>query len=321
MEMSAVFAKQPKQSQKAAKPSADDDERDATIEKKPEVETAKPTTVVTSDAGEKHAVEVPVEDLPQGEDGYKKALSASRKEARERDKAAREAEKRLQEMERELMELRGWKSAADTLVPKPTPTKKEPEPEKPIEFDPADFFDPEKARRIFGEIETRAEKRAYERAKTEFESWKEKEFTPSQEKAWMKELNRSERIAREKHKDWLDAWKFFEGEMDNDPSLLERWRNHDDPAEFAYSTAKTLMAFKEAGGSIDAYRQKIENEARERVLAEIAAGKTNESPEEKPTKPPIPKESLAGARGTGASVNKTYAGRPSLKEVFGKPKK
>ena len=102
--------------------------------------------------------------------------------------------------------------------------------------------------------------------------------------ATMEERNiaRSAAKARGKYEDWEDVSGAFSDMMRQNPILELQLRDADDPAEFAYSTAKTHMELQKHGGDINA------------LVAARVQEELNKAP---PAPPPAIPESLAGASG------------------------
>ena len=81
-------------------------------------------------------------------------------------------------------------------------------------------------------------------------------------------LQTSEAIARSRHKDFDEKVAKFGELAQSTPGLAQQMISAPDPAEFAYRTAANHIALQEAGG-LDAMRQKIEEETRVKVRAEL----------------------------------------------------
>ena len=99
--------------------------------------------------------------------------------------------------------------------------------------------------------------------------------------------------------------------------MVQSLRAHHNPAEYAYQTGRAFIVAKDAGGSIDGLRKKIEAELRPQIEAEVKkqfALKTAAG---------IPK-TTAGARGRGetaAQSEEVWNGPTPMKEIFGRKRR
>lgn len=115
-------------------------------------------------------------------------------------------------------------------------------------------------------------------------------------------LEVSEMLAREKHPDFEEKLAVFEDLVRQNPALAVELRNHRNPAEYAYTTAKNYAEVKQFGDfeGIDALKEKI----RQELIAEAAA-----------TKPAIP-SSLATERNVGSRSGPAWSGPKPLSELL-----
>lgn len=95
-----------------------------------------------------------------------------------------------------------------------------------------------------------------------------------------------------------EAYAFF----DQNPHLTQGFRNAPSPYHEAVATYRKMKAMQEIGDDPQAYRARIEEEVRQRLLAEMQA-------QPKPTAPP---PSMAAAPGTGAGKAPTASGFDAL---------
>lgn len=95
-----------------------------------------------------------------------------------------------------------------------------------------------------------------------------------------------------------EAYAFF----DQNPHLTAQFRNAPSPYHAAVETYRKIKAMQEIGDDPQAYRARIEEEVRQRLLAEMQS-------QPKPNAPP---PSMAAAPGTGAGKAPTASGFDAL---------
>lgn len=126
-------------------------------------------------------------------------------------------------------------------------------------------------------------------------------------------LNTAETIARSKYQDFDEKVAVFAEIMQQNPSIHSQWLNSPDPAEFAYKLAKNHQDIQQLG-SIDAMRQKIEQDTEARVRAKIEAEYKAKMEEDAKTRAALPR-SLSDVRGTQANPP-VWAGPTSLDDIL-----
>jgi hypothetical protein len=120
-----------------------------------------------------------------------------------------------------------------------------------------------------------------------------------------RQIARSANQARAKYQDYDDAVGIFSQMMQQNPALERQLRDHENPGEFAYSTAKTQMEIAQYG-SIDALIQAKVKAETERLQAELKPA---------PTPPTIPTSLADQQSSRGGS---TAYSPPSLDEILGR---
>jgi type IV secretory pathway VirB10-like protein len=120
-----------------------------------------------------------------------------------------------------------------------------------------------------------------------------------------RQIARSANQARAKYQDYDDAVGIFSQMMQQNPALERQLRDHENPGEFAYTTAKTQMEIAQYG-SIDALIQAKVKAETERLQAELKPA---------PTPPTIPNSLADQQSSRGGST--TYS-PPSLDEILGR---
>jgi hypothetical protein len=88
----------------------------------------------------------------------------------------------------------------------------------------------------------------------------------------------SESFARKEHSDYDEVMDHFQDMATKNPALYYEAQNSPLPAVSAYEMAKRDMKMSEIG-DIDAYTEKVQKEAYQRALKELASKKTNVPPD------------------------------------------
>jgi vacuolar-type H+-ATPase subunit E/Vma4 len=109
--------------------------------------------------------------------------------------------------------------------------------------------------------------------------------------------------ARARHADYDDKEKVFVQLAQENPYLVAQLQQAPDPAEFAYKTAEYNLAMKEAGGSLEALKQ--------RIAAELS---TQKADEHKAKAAALPKG--LGNVGTGRKSAAVFTGPTDLDSIY-----
>jgi hypothetical protein len=244
------------------------------------------------------------EHVPDSFEGFKKALSATRGDKRK-------LKKQYREVEMQLAEFKGRYSTLEQQLQRQAAIQQPPEPIKPepVKAPPPDITDDNfylqgpktikdyvehRFAALDGRLnETRAE---YDRRVAELRT----------------DIIREN--ARRRHSDYDEVTASFKGK--EPPHVAADILNSADPAERLYEYAK---AFREFSGvdSVDAFRAKIEADVRAKVEDEYAAKSQAVAPQHQAPKPPVPQQSLAGARGNGFGKPAVWSGPRSLEQIVG----
>lgn len=300
-------------SEKRAEPSSEPvaepvetSEASETPAEKVEAQGQKPATVTVADDDDDDKDD-PVD---QSLEGLRKALTAvrgdkrkARKQWREAEKRAEEAAKSAAETARRLAALEGQLAVYQQMGARPQAPAEVPKPEQLPDF----FGDPDAHL-------TAREKRIRDEIREARESMKAETFK--------RDADRSERRLRREYQDYDEAkTAFMRAVLDErgqirDPRLWSLVTDDPEPAEVVYTEGKKLLR----GG-------KPESEAKmEAEIAELKAQLASQSgrsvasveqPRSAAQPKPVPKPSIASARGTGNGVPKAYAGPRSTREIFG----
>lgn len=127
-----------------------------------------------------------------------------------------------------------------------------------------------------------------------------------QEQVKLVRIETAQAAARARHADYDEMEGVFASLAEQNPYLVAQLQQAQDPAEFAYKTAKFHREMEAAGGSIDALRERIAAEVRAEQQAKFQA-----------TAQSLPK-TLAGAVGQGRSSANVYTGPTSLDDIYAK---
>jgi hypothetical protein len=222
-------------------------------------ETAPKETVSETPVAEKPA-EVEAETEPGKRDPFDKyrdpdsgrlvpldELKSERGKRQEAQKTLTEREKLLAERDAELKELR-----ARLAAPQPSPQYQQPPaPQQPAPQRPDPWTDPVGAM-----------------------DFDRKQLESKQEFAIFEtRLELSEELMSAKP-DYADMKATFIEAANANPALAQQMVKHPMPARFVYEEGKRLAAMKEVGSDIGAYRKRLEDEVRAKVLEELKTGTT-----------------------------------------------
>lgn len=119
-------------------------------------------------------------------------------------------------------------------------------------------------------------------------------------------FNTSQMLAAQKYSDLDEAVEVFQEAAKANPALAMALQQQAHPYEFAYKEGKRLQLLKEVGDDPASYRQKLEEEIRTKVLAELQPGAPKVS---LPT-------SLAGARSSATRSAPAFTGPTPLDNMF-----
>ena len=75
--------------------------------------------------------------------------------------------------------------------------------------------------------------------------------------------------ANARHDDYKEAFDAFQEAAKDNPALAEIAAGERDPGEYIYKTGKNFRQLDDAGGDVDALRERIRLEEREKILAEL----------------------------------------------------
>jgi hypothetical protein len=244
------------------------------------------------------------EHVPDNLDGLKKALGAARGDKRKARKAYREVETQLAELKGRITAYEAQLQRQAANPQPPAPVKPEPPKAPPPDITDDNFYlQGPKAIKDYVEHrfaaldgrlnETRAE---YDRRVSEIRT----------------DISREN--ARRRHSDYDEVTASFRGK--EPPYVAQDIVGSPDPAERLYEYAK---AFREFSGvdSVDAFRAKIEADVRAKVEAEYAAKAQTATPQHQAPRPPVPQQSLAGARGNGSGKQAAWSGPRPIEQIFG----
>jgi hypothetical protein len=124
-------------------------------------------------------------------------------------------------------------------------------------------------------------------------------------------LQTSETIAKSRYADFDEKLSIFTELVTQTPGLVEQMMQSQDPADFAYRTAKNHKELRDAG-DIDSLRAKIEKETRIKIEAELKE-KAEALQKERAALP----TSLSDVRGTSKQLNRpVWNGPQSLEEIL-----
>lgn len=242
------------------------------------------------------------EHVPDDLEGLKRALAAARGDKRK-------ARKQWQDTEKALAEVNGRLSAyqQQQARPHPAPAAAPPEQPKPSDIDEAGYFAGPAAVK---EYVTAREKAQREELLKEVRENLGPQFVQQAKEQF------SEASARRRYPDFqakLDAFKQIAT-----PAEFQRAAREADPYEYVYQYAATYEQVKDTPTLEDLKKKWREEWEAEMASSQEPRERQAQSPESQPApaKPPVPK-SLAGARGSGASVTPQWTGPTAFYRLFG----
>lgn len=132
-------------------------------------------------------------------------------------------------------------------------------------------------------------------------------------------LDTFEALARSRHQDYQEKIDKFNDMVKNIPGLREQCFAQSDPAEFAYQQAKYRMEFEAVGGSVDSYRQKIEDEIRAKIKAEVEVEAKKKEEEKAKLKATLP-HSISETNSSNPRAAPTFQGPTPLNTILKRKK-
>lgn len=139
-----------------------------------------------------------------------------------------------------------------------------------------------------------------------------------QEQLYQTRVSLSEQFMRQQHADYDEVSTLFAEQAQRDPHLLRQLYSHPSPAQFAYQIGQQIRLMQEVGNDPAAYRKKIEDEIRAKLLAEQGGAQQPAQAQAKPTSQ-VPR-SLARDVSQQPRVNGKFASYDtpaSLDEILG----
>lgn len=231
--------------------------------------------------------------VPDDLDGLKRALAAARGDKRK-------ARTKWQDADRELAALKGKIELYERQLRAPQPVAATQTP-KTVDIDEAGYFAGPAAVKEYIAAREKQQREEWEREAKE-------KLAPSIAQEVKEKL--SEASARRRYSDF-DAK--FEAFKRNAPKHeFERAAQDADPYEYVYQYA-TMHEQMQGAQSLDDLkaRWRQEWEAERSTTAEAEP-----EPQKQPVRPPVPPKSLAGARGSGASVTPQWTGPTAFDRLF-----
>lgn len=119
-------------------------------------------------------------------------------------------------------------------------------------------------------------------------------------------IETAQTAARARHADYDEMEGVFASLVEQNPYLVAQLQQAQDPAEFAYRTAKFHREMEQSGGSIEALR--------ERIAAEIRAEQATAFQGRAQSLP----KTLSGATGTGRTSAQVFTGPTPLDDIYAK---
>lgn len=128
-------------------------------------------------------------------------------------------------------------------------------------------------------------------------------------------------LLRERYADLDEVTDFFASVARQDPRLAAQVRDHPNPVKFAYDMGRKIKAMQEIGSDPDAYRKRLEDEVRAKVLAEmgqqpVEGGELKPVPQ-KSLPAPVPKSLARDVSQQPRASNGQWAGPKSLSDILG----
>lgn len=179
----------------------------------------------------------------------------------------------------------------------------------------------EKALRLEGELE------AYRRAQQQAQQ-PQGEPVPIdplamvQDQVLNERFNMSEMIARRDYPDLDEKLGIFEKAAQQNPALAVQLRQQPHPWDWMYKEAQKIQLLQEIGDNPSSYRERLEKELREKLLAELGQAPAQAAPATPAPAPANPAaqipQSLATARSSAARAAPTWTGPSTLDSILGK---
>lgn len=129
-------------------------------------------------------------------------------------------------------------------------------------------------------------------------------------------VEHSQFVMRQQKPDYDEVEAVFAEEANRNPALWQELARHPVPAAFAYEHGRKIKAMREIGEDPVAYREKIEKEVEERVLARLQQPAALKPPA---TAVPAPPPSLAGVPSASPQVVRGYQGPTPLEDLLSQP--
>jgi len=131
-------------------------------------------------------------------------------------------------------------------------------------------------------------------------------------------LNFSEMVARKEHPDMDEKFAIFQRAVSQNPAIHAEVMNDPHPWERMYREARRIEMLEQMGPDPDAFRAKIESEARAKWEAEYAAKAPPPAPPPPQINPAagITTPSLGSARGSAPRSAPAFSGTPSVEQMF-----
>lgn len=79
------------------------------------------------------------------------------------------------------------------------------------------------------------------------------------------------KTASHRHNDYQEAFDAFKQAAEDNPALANMAADSDDPGDEIYRIGKNFLQLEQSGGDIEAMREKIRAEERDKILAELKA--------------------------------------------------
>lgn len=132
-------------------------------------------------------------------------------------------------------------------------------------------------------------------------------------------FNMSEMIARRDYPDLDEKLAIFEKAAQENPALAMQLRTQPHPWDWMYKEAQKIQLLQEIGDNPSSYREKLEKELREKLMAELGQAPAQAAAPAPAAAPAaqIP-QSLATARSAGARTAPAWSGPSSLDSILGK---
>ncbi len=134
----------------------------------------------------------------------------------------------------------------------------------------------------------------------------------------------SERMMREKHQDYDEVATLFAKRCHSDPQITHQLMQHPFPAEYAYQLGQKIRLMDEIGQDPSAYREKLREDLRAELLAEMGhqtpASRSATAQAQKPTSGAVPRSLARDVSAQPRSQSGQFApydSRASLDDILG----